>query len=203
MFTGIIELTGRVAARREQPASLLLTIASDLRDVAAGESVAINGVCLTATEPSRDGELTFMLSDETLRRSNLGSLRAGDLVNMERAMLPTTRLSGHWVQGHVDGVAELSSASPVGDAQDARFRIDPELARYCVEKGSIALDGVSLTLNAVNTRGDGAAEIAIMLIPYTWEHTRFHTLLPGATLNVELDIIAKYVEKLCQPWVQH
>jgi riboflavin synthase len=202
MFTGIIEATGRVSATREQPASMLLSISSDLKDVAAGESVAINGVCLTATERSRDGQLTFTLSDETLRRSNLGSLRSGDLVNIERAMLPTTRLSGHWVQGHIDGTAELVSASPVGDAHEARFRIGAELGRYCVEKGSIALDGVSLTVNAVNRRSDGAAEIAIMLIPYTWEHTRFHALSPGAALNVEVDIIAKYVERLCQPFNQ-
>ena len=202
MFTGIIEATGRISAKREQPASLLLTVASELAEVASGESVAINGVCLTAVEQSRGGELTFMLSDETLRRSNLGALQIGDVVNIERALLPTTRVSGHLVQGHVDGLAELLSFAQVGEAHDARFYLSAELARYSVEKGSIALDGVSLTVNAVSQRSDGSAEIAIMLIPYTWQHTRFHTLGAGAKLNVELDIIAKYVEKLCQPWTQ-
>ena len=200
MFTGIIEATGHVSSRQERPASLLLGVTTELGDVAAGESVAVNGVCLTATAESRNGEINFLLSDETLRRSNLGSLRERDVVNIERAMLPSTRLSGHWVQGHVDGTAELWSVSPVGDARDARFRISSDLGRYCVEKSAIALDGVSLTVNAVHPTSDGAAELAIMLIPYTWEHTRFHTLGPGAMLNVELDIIAKYVEKLCQPW---
>lgn len=202
MFTGIIEATGQVSAKQEQPASLLLTVASDLGEIAAGQSVAINGVCLTALEQSRNGELKFMLSDETLSRSNLGAMHIGDVVNLERAMLPTTRLSGHWVQGHIDGVAELLSAKPVGEAHDTRFRLSTELAHYCVEKGSIALDGVSLTVNAVKGSAASGAELAIMLIPYTWEHTRFHTLSPGATVNVELDMIAKYVEKLCQPLIQ-
>ena len=202
MFTGIIEATGHVSSRQERPASLLLGVTTALGDVAAGESVAVNGVCLTATAESRNGEIHFLLSDETLQRSNLGSLRAHDVVNMERAMLPSTRLSGHWVQGHVDGRAELRSVRPVGEARDACFRITSDLERYCVEKGSIALDGVSLTINAVHPTSDGGAELAIMLIPYTWEHTRFHTLSPGAMVNVELDIIAKYVEKLCQPWTQ-
>jgi riboflavin synthase len=202
MFTGIVEAAGRIRSTEAKSASLLMTITSGLSEVAAGESIAINGVCLTAVEPNASGDITFLLSRETLDRSNLGLLRPADVVNMERALLPNTRLSGHLVQGHIDGLAKLTSVTRVGEAREARFSLPATLARYCVEKGSIALDGVSLTINGIHAEASRSAEIAIMLIPYTWEHTRFHTLAPGAAVNVEVDIIGKYVEKLCQAFNQ-
>ncbi len=203
MFSGIIEGLGRVRAIEPGDRAMRIVLDSGLRDLALGESVSVNGVCLTVAAVDAAGSASFFVSPETLDRSSLGQLREHALVNLERAVTPSTRLSGHIVQGHVDGVARLVSVEKVGDAAGAAWSVvldlpDP-LRRYCVEKGSIALDGISLTLNAIRPGAEaGRFEIALMIIPHSWAHTNLGTLAPGAVLNVEVDVIAKYVEQLCQ-----
>lgn len=193
MFTGIIETLGTVTRSEPHAGELLLRVQTGFPDLQLGESVAVNGACLTVTEFTEDGEALFFVSGETLDKTQLAKLKTGDFVNLERALLPTTRLSGHYVQGHVDGVGKFLGASPRGDAREAAFEIPKDLARYCISKGSIALDGVSLTINSINDQ-----TLSVILIPHTWEQTRFHCLKPGDAVNVEVDLIAKYVEKLTQ-----
>jgi riboflavin synthase len=156
-----------------------------------GASVAVNGVCLTALEPSPK-DFAADLAPETLRRSNLGDLRVGSRVNLERPVTPTSRLSGHIVQGHVDGAGELIALDPLGDDNWwLRVRIPPELDRYLVFKGSIALDGISLTVAAIE-----GGELAVTIIPHTYRQTNLCTRRPGDRINIECDILAKHVEKL-------
>ncbi|GBQ21970.1 riboflavin synthase subunit alpha [Acetobacter estunensis NRIC 0472] len=198
MFSGIIEHLGKVAAVREGEASRVLDIDTGLTDVALGESIAVNGVCLTATEFDAHGRVQFFVSAETLDRTALGRLKEGDRVNLERAVTPTTRLSGHIVQGHVDGLATFRSTEMVGDARRLVMSVPSALRRYLVEKGSITLDGISLTLNAVGEPEGDDFTIELMIIPHTWEHTTLGSLLPGDPVNVEVDVIAKYVESVCR-----
>ena len=204
MFSGIIEGLGRVRAIEPGDRAMRIVLDTDLRDLALGESVSVNGVCLTVTACDATGTATFFVSPETLHRSSLGRLRERERVNLERAVTASTRLSGHIVQGHVDGVATLVCVEKVGEAAGRAWSLVLELPdtlrRYCVEKGSIALDGISLTLNAIRpSPAAGRFEIALMIIPHSWTHTNLGTLAPGAILNVEVDVIAKYVEQLCQP----
>lgn len=205
MFTGIIESLSpaRALPATSQPAtasSLVLEArvdASTWRGLALGESIAVNGVCLTIAELPESERVRFFVSPETLARTSLGSLSECEtFVHLERAMPANGRFSGHWVQGHVDGLAQWLGATESGGAYLARFALAPALLKYCVEKGSIALDGVSLTVNRVEKSGPGATsgEIHITLIPHTWEHTRFSKLRPGDRVNVEVDVLAKYVE---------
>ena len=197
MFTGIIEKVGSVI-EAEGPK---LLVSSGFSDVVLGESIAVNGVCLTATEISLQGDLFFFVSPETLGRTNLGTLKAGSRVNLERALLPTTRLSGHLVQGHVDGLATLARITPQEGSFVVQFEIPTDLTRYCVEKGSVALNGVSLTINRIlNSAQEGHSLLDLTLIPHTWEETQFSAALVGDKINVEVDILAKYAEKLCQPY---
>ena len=199
MFSGIIEDLGTIRATTLAAGSLTLNLAIGFADLSLGESVAVNGVCLTAVSYDAEGLAQFFASKETLQRTNLGSLQAGDRVNLERAVSMATRLSGHLVQGHVDGQARLDAVSPESGA----FRIDlilpKSLARYCVEKGSIALDGISLTLNAVEDLPSGECRISLTIIPHTWAHTNLQARRVGDLLNVETDVMAKYVERLCKP----
>jgi riboflavin synthase len=158
--------------------------------VEEGDSILVNGVCLTATEP--DGrEFGADVSPETLRRSSLGALAPGDRVNLELPLRPADRLGGHIVQGHVDGLATLADATDEGLARNLRLAAPPELLRYVVEKGSVALDGVSLTVMDVDERG-----FSVSLIPETLERTNLTDAVPGRAFNLEVDVIAKYVEKL-------
>jgi riboflavin synthase len=198
VFTGIIQQKAAVLSAIAASDSLTLEIASGFPDVAIGESIAVNGVCLTATEATPEGNLFFYLSSETLARSNLKSLAKGANVNLERAMLASTRISGHLVQGHVDGQARLSRISRQGESHEVEFELTADLARYCVEKGSIAVNGVSLTINNVQD-----LRISIMVIPHTWEQTNFSELQVGDPVNIEVDVIAKYVERQCQPYQKH
>lgn len=191
MFTGIVHSVGRIADLEKSPEQLRISIDSSFRGVALGESIAVNGVCLTVTEYSADGKLYFYVSRETLDRTNLGAAELGTEVNLERALLATDRLSGHIVQGHVDGLARLLEIRTVGESRELRFALANGLSRYCVEKGSIALNGVSLTINSV--RDD---EASFMIIPHTWENTNLSSLALDSTANVEIDILAKYAEKL-------
>ena len=199
MFSGIIERVGRVRGMEPGAQAVRMLLDTGFADLALGESVAVNGVCLTVTEFDANGAASFFVSPETLDRTSLGSVAVGGPVNLERAVTPSTRLSGHIVQGHVDGTATLASVTAAGDAWTLLLDAPVSLRRYCVEKGSITLDGISLTINAILPSAlPGSFGIALMIIPHTWEHTNLGTLTPGAPINVEVDVIAKYVEQLCQ-----
>lgn len=190
MFTGIIEEVGFV----KQPGRRLTVACSRvLSDATVGCSIAVNGVCLTATDLQADS-FSADLAPETLKRSNLGDLRENSRVNLERPLLPSTRLSGHIVQGHVDATGEVIELQALPDGNWwLRVRLPADLQRYFVEKGSIALDGISLTVAAIEGN-----EIAAAIIPHTYEHTALSSRRPGDRLNIEVDVIAKHVEKLLQ-----
>jgi riboflavin synthase len=192
MFTGIVSGLGEVVAVEEVPAGRRMSIdVSTLADgIEVGGSIAIDGVCLTAVDRS-DSVLRIDVTAETLERSTLGALQKGDRVNLERPLAPSGLFEGHIVQGHVDGVATLLSASAEGDSQRVVFEGSPGLGRYIVEKGSVAIDGVSLTVTAVE--GD-VFEVA--LIPHTLAVTTLGSKDVGDAVNIELDVIAKYVERL-------
>jgi riboflavin synthase len=208
MFTGIVASVGRVLSLERRaiahpgaPESLELRVASGFDDLTLGESVAVNGVCLTVTKFSREGDASFDVSPETLDKTNLGALTPEARVNLERALLPTERLSGHLVQGHVDAVGRWLGAETVGEYWKARVAVPKALARYCITKGSIALDGTSLTINRLEDPQPGTpfgCIVEIMLIPHTWNHTRLSDLREGDGVNVEVDLIAKYTERLLQ-----
>ena len=193
MFTGIIEELGTVEAVQARSAGSRLKVrcATVLDDMAEGASIAVNGVCLTAVDP-RPGSFAADLAPETLRRSNLGDLRPGSRVNLERPLSPGDRLSGHIVQGHVDGTGEFLSLDDLGDENWwLRIRVPAELDPYLVFKGSIAIDGISLTIAALE--GD---TLAVTIIPHTWRNTTLSGYRPGSRVNLECDILAKHVEKL-------
>jgi len=188
VFTGIIEELGSV---RTAGSRLTVECRDVLSDLHEGDSIAVTGVCLTAVGITPDS-FSADLAPETLRRSNLGDLRAGSLVNLERALLPTTRLSGHIVQGHVDGVAELLELRALPDDNWwLRLEIRSELDRYLVYKGSIAIDGISLTVAAIDNR-----VVSVTIIPHTYHKTALRERRPGDRLNIECDILAKHLEKL-------
>ena len=199
MFSGIIESLGRVRSVEPGDKAVRVSLDTGFTDLVLGESVAVNGVCLTVTEFDQGGAAAFFVSPETLQRTSLRILREDGRVNLERAVTPSTRLSGHIVQGHVDGTATLVSVTAEGEAWRLVLDVPDGLRRYCVEKGSVALDGISLTVNAILASASvGCFGIGLMIIPHTWEHTHLGTLAPGASVNVEVDVIAKYVEQLCQ-----
>ena len=195
MFTGIVRERGRVAAAERNGDGLQLRVeAPEIAPaVRPGDSVAVAGCCLTVTAVS-EGALEFDAVPETLARTNLGRLQAGGEVNLEPALRAGEPLGGHFVQGHVDGTAQVESLAPEGDGARLRLRFDPGLLRYCVEKGSLAVDGVSLTIAAL--RDDG---VEIALVPFTLEHTTLAAATPGDELNVEVDLLAKYAERLAHP----
>jgi riboflavin synthase len=203
VFTGIVEEVGVLLAREESggvgpeadAARLRIRARKALEGVALGDSIAVNGVCLTVT--GSDGEeWTTDVMAETLRRSSLGALGAGDPVNLERAVTPHTRLGGHLVQGHVDGVGTVVTRTPGEHWEVVRVVLPPELARYVVEKGSITVDGVSLTVSAVSAADDPEPWFEVSLIPTTLRETTLGAVPPGSPVNLEVDVIAKYVERL-------
>ena len=193
MFTGIIEAVGRVLAREDRRGDARLRVASgglDLGDVRVGDSIAVNGVCLTAVELPGDG-FWADVSAESLSRTTLGALRPGDPVNLEKALTPPSRLGGHLVAGHVDGVGRVLERRP--EARSVRFVIEAprELARYIAEKGSIAVDGVSLTVNRVE-----GARFDLNIVPHTLQGTTIDQYQPGRPVNLEVDVIARHLERL-------
>ncbi|OOF23908.1 riboflavin synthase [Salinivibrio sp. IB574] len=193
MFTGIIEAVGRVERLTRRGQDMTLTIDSgelDLCDVKLGDSIATNGVCLTVVALSATG-YSADVSSETLARSSLGHLSVGDKVNLEKAMLPTTRFGGHMVAGHVDGLGEVTSVNQTGRAWEYWIRLPSELAKYVALKGSITVDGISLTVNDVN----GSA-FKLTIVPHTAEQTTIQTFAPGRKVNIEVDVIARYLERL-------
>ncbi|MEO9169300.1 MAG: riboflavin synthase [Aestuariivirga sp.] len=203
MFSGIIERVAQVRQASHDNGALQCQIATDFKDLSLGESIAVNGVCLTVASFTAEGVANFFASAETLARTNLNKIVLGSHVNLERAVSLNTRLSGHMVQGHVDGKAVLGSVTPQDGAYLFTFDLSQNLARYCVEKGSIALNGISLTINGLTELPDGSTRVEITIIPHTWEHTNLNAAKVGDAINVEVDVMAKYVERLCQPYQNH
>ena len=191
MFTGLVQERGRVVEALSHDGGARVRIeAGCAAELTEGDSVLVNGVCLTATDLGRR-EFGADLSAETLARTALGTLGADDYVNLELALRPADRLGGHIVQGHVDGVGTVAEVREAGLSREVRFDAPGELLRYVVEKGSVAVDGVSLTVTRVNDRG-----FEVSLIPETLERTTLTDVEPGRRVNLEVDVIAKYVEKL-------
>ena len=197
MFTGIVEEVGTLVVREDQSDAAVLRISADrvLTDVALGDSIAVNGVCLTVTDVT-DGVWSTDVMAETLSRSSLGSVTAGARVNLERAVTPHTRLGGHMMQGHVDGMGAIVGRVPGEHWEVVRIALPAELARYVVEKGSIAVDGVSLTVSSVSPATDPEPWFEVSLIPTTLRDTTLGSRAPGEPVNLEVDVIAKYVERL-------
>lgn len=198
MFTGIIEKTGKLLRiERTDEASAHILVETGFTDLEIGESVANDGVCLTVTEIGARGEARFFISPETMRCTRFTTLSEGQELNLERALRAGDRLSGHFVQGHVDGIAGVERLRPQGQALELEIRLPENLSRYCAPKGSIALNGVSLTINARE-----ASLVRIMLIPQTLAATNLKNLKEGESVNVEADVLAKYVahqsEYLCR-----
>ena len=195
MFTGLVEDVGRVESLESDADGARARIATRLApEIGEGDSVAVNGVCLTATAVDADGFATEAMN-QTLKVTALGGLATGDRVNLELAMKASDRLGGHIVQGHADGIATVLGSEDDGFARRLRVGLGPGLSRYVVEKGSIALGGVSLTVAAL---GEDWAEVS--LIPETLERTNLGEAAPGDELNVECDVVAKYVERLMKPF---
>lgn len=193
MFTGLVETMAAVRALQRQAGGAFLDVAAPQAwgDLARGESVSVSGVCLTAVPGGGAGTLRFDVSGETLERSTLGALRPGDAVNLERALAVGARMGGHVVQGHVDATAPVTRLESAGGFWSLGVRMGEEWARYVVEKGSIALDGISLTVATLD-----AEELRVAVIPETWQATTLFRRRPGDFLNVEVDVLAKYVERL-------
>jgi len=193
MFTGIIEAVGKIQAIEPKGEDVRMRIKTgklDLGDVQLGDSIATNGVCLTAIELPGDGYVADV-SGETLSKTTLDRLKVGTPVNLEKALTPTTRLGGHLVSGHVDGVGEVVSRSSAGRSIKFVIRVPNELARYIAHKGSVCVEGISLTVNEV--RG---AEFDLNIVPHTLQETTMQHLQAGSPVNLEMDIIARYLERL-------
>lgn len=198
MFTGIIEHLGKVASltasRDGGRLAIDLTSAPQIAaEIKQGDSIAVNGCCLTVVEHDKK-HFSADLSGETLRRTSLGEKKPGDPVNLERPLTAGARLGGHFVQGHVDGVGRVTSLTPEGENWWLLIEVPENLRRYVAEKGSISIEGISLTVARWH---DGVASIAI--IPFTYQHTNVHALSAGDRVNLEVDILAKYVESLLTP----
>ncbi|ETB28139.1 riboflavin synthase [Mycobacterium avium] len=196
MFTGIVEELGEVTARDVLADAARLTIRGAVvtADAGYGDSIAVNGVCLTVAELLPDGRFTADVMGETLNRSNLGALQVGSRVNLERAAAVNSRLGGHIVQGHVDGTGRIVARTPSEHWEVVRIEVPPEVARYVVEKGSITVDGISLTVSGLG--GEPRDWFEVSLIPTTRELTTLGGAPVGTQVNLEVDVIAKYVERL-------
>jgi riboflavin synthase len=194
----LVEGTGRVVSVREGGMARIGVLAGRLAEgTALGDSVSVNGVCLTVNEVAADALVFFYAMPETLKRTALGELKEGDIVNLERAMTPQTRFGGHIVQGHVDGVGEVQAVRPegaLGGAQIWEFSAPEPVLKYAVEKGSVCVDGISLTIVSVE-----GTSFTVSILPQTREVTNLRSLAVGDRVNLEADVIAKYVERLLAP----
>jgi riboflavin synthase len=198
MFTGIVEELGTVAALEDQGDAVRLTVTGPLvtSDAATGDSIAVNGCCLTVVT-SAEGSFTADVMHETLAKTSLGAFEPGTRVNLERAVTPTTRLGGHIVQGHVDGTGTVVSRNPSEHWEVVRISVPAELERYLVAKGSITVDGISLTVVDAPTAAEADDKsFTVSLIPETLARTTLGFKQPGDVVNLEVDVIAKYVEKM-------
>lgn len=196
MFTGIIEETGKVKSISRSGPSARLTVEASvvLEDISPGDSIAVNGVCLTVTDFS-EKFFTADIMHETLDRSSLGSLAPGSSVNLERAMSMERRFGGHIVSGHIDGTGKITRTEKDGNALWYTISAEPHILRYIIEKGSVALDGISLTVAAVTDR-----DFSVSVIPHTMAETTLSGKAQGDIINIENDCVGKYVEKLLQPY---
>ena len=191
MFTGLVQELGRVEQLERTSDGVRLTVAAELAgELREGDSIAVNGVCLTATSVA-DGRFSAEVMNATLARSSLAEVRPGARVNLEPPLRASDRLGGHMVQGHVDGVGQVSAVADDGFARRMRIAAPPDVLRYVVDKGSIAVDGVSLTVSELDDGWFG-----VSLIPETLQRTNLGSAQPGTTVNLEVDVLAKYVEKL-------
>lgn len=196
MFTGLIETIGRVTACERRGAAAVLTVASTLpvTEITIGDSVAVNGACLTVTA-KRESALTFDVSPESLASTTIGTLRSGHSVNLERALRLGDRMGGHIVSGHIDCIGKLTRSTETDRNRVLEFSLPAEQARYLITKGSVAINGISLTVNTVTSIG-----FSVNIIPLTQSATTLTALKIGDSVNIETDIIGKYVERLTQPW---
>ncbi|MFT4925679.1 MAG: riboflavin synthase [Phenylobacterium sp.] len=193
MFTGIIEATGVISTLKRSGTDAVITINSgalDLTDVKLGDSIATNGVCLTVTALTHQS-FSADISGETLKRTTFASAKTQTPVNLEKAMLLTTRLGGHMVSGHVDGVASVVRKNPVGKATELWLDAPSALSRYIAEKGSVTVDGISLTVNAVE-----GSQFMLTIVPHTSGETTIENFSVGSTVNLEVDIVARYIERM-------
>jgi riboflavin synthase len=190
VFTGLVQDKARVAAIERNGDGVRLTVETRIEPIERGDSISVNGVCLTAVD-TETGRFAADVMEETLRRSSLAELDEGAFVNVEPALQANARLGGHIVQGHVDGIGTVAEVREEGFARIVRVSAPPELLRYVVEKGSIAVDGVSLTVSAVDEQA-----FEVSLIPETLERTTLGEAATGRAVNLEVDVVAKYVEKL-------
>jgi len=197
MFSGIIEKKAKIRRISGSPTEQIeIEIDTGFADLVLGESVAVNGVCLTAAELTQTGNALFYVSPETLQKTQLGTLSENTFVNLERALKVSDRLSGHIVQGHVDGLGTVVAIQNVNDSVQLRIKLPQNLLRYCIDKGSITINGISLTINSLD---DLSSTIDLMIIPHTWKITTLSSLKVQDTVNIENDVLAKYMERLCQP----
>lgn len=191
MFTGLVEAIGTVVALEAKGEQARLSLAIPFAtELALGDSVAINGCCLTVADFLTDG-VAFDLLAQTLRVTSLGELAVGSIVNLERAMMAGQRFGGHFVQGHVDGTGKIIRLEANGQDHIVTVSLPPEIHRLCIDKGSLAIDGISLTIAEL-----GSASALFWITPHTWQHTHLHAARPGQTINLESDMLAKYVAKL-------
>ena len=194
MFTGLVECTGKVLAITPVQTGARFTVEVPFAaELAPGDSVAVNGCCLTVDRLAPP-QVEFDLLTQTLRVTSLGALQVGNECNLERAMGGAGRFGGHLVMGHIDATAEVLSIEPVGQDHRITIRIPQHLAKYIIDKGSIAMDGVSLTIAAIHN----TCEPEFWITPHTWQRTSMHTYTPGQVVNIEVDMLAKYVEKMMQ-----
>jgi riboflavin synthase len=190
MFTGLVEAVGEIASLEPMPAGIRMRVQTALgAELVPGDSLAVNGVCLTVVSADKTG-IQADVSPETARVTTLGTARCGTIVNLERPLRADGRLGGHFVQGHVDATAAIDEIREDGDSRWMTVRFPQELASYIVRKGSIAVNGVSLTVAGVDDHRFG-----VQVIPYTWAHTNFHALTAGDAVNLECDVLAKYVAR--------
>ncbi len=193
MFTGIIQATGKLLDRTPAAGDVELKIDTatlTMGDVSSGDSIAVNGVCLTVTDFGSD-YFKADVSNETVSCTTLGKLHNGSIVNLEKALLPTSRLGGHLVSGHVDGIGELLSRKTDGRSERLTFRAPANIKKYIAVKGSICIDGISLTVNEVNK-----CEFGVNIVPHTVAQTNMDALVPGQQVNLEVDVIARYLERM-------
>jgi riboflavin synthase len=190
MFTGLIEAVGRVAAAETTGSGLRVRIRTELAAaLAPGDSLAVNGVCLTVVTAG-GGEVQADIGPETARVTTLGALRPDRQVNLERPLRADGRFGGHFVQGHVDGTGQVRAVREDGDARWLTIAFDDSISRYLIPKGSVAVDGISLTVATL-----GSAQFDVMIVPFTWDHTNLPTLQPGDAVNLECDMVGKYVAR--------
>ncbi len=192
MFTGIITDLGKISKKEFIGLDLRFVITADYNDIQLGESIAINGVCLTVTKCHKN-EFCVDVSQETLRCSALKKLNVNDIVNLERSVKASNRLGGHWVSGHVDGLSRIIEIRLQGQSRLLRLSMPKELSGLIAAKGSVTLEGISLTVNTVNN-----SEFTVNIIPHTWQHTTLHHKHVGDELNLEIDVLARYVQRLLQ-----